>query len=134
MAILMKTKGNEVRLSQVQKRTNHRLIKAVIAALCLMLINVDCFAEDQIPASQFVQKLSAYDQSIFVYIAPGFPSTQGCTNGGNTTVSIDTSNEHGANLYAAVLAAASAGRQVGFGVNGCHSERPKVYRVDIDFR
>ena len=48
-------------------------------------------------------------------------------------VSIDTAGTLGKNHYSAVLAAAHAGKKIGFGVSGCHIDRPKMYRVDVKF-
>lgn len=88
---------------------------------------------DQVPADKLVTGLSVYDGVTYVSFSPSFPFTQGCPNGGDVVVTIDTSNDKGREMYAAVLTAASSKRPIGFGASGCLSDRPMVYRVDVSF-
>ena len=46
---------------------------------------------------------------------------------------IDTANEVGKNMVSTILTAAAAGKQVGFGINGCMHNSPQVYRVEVIF-
>lgn len=95
-----------------------------------VLISGEALAEtQQIPKDRKITEIRAYRQGVFVNFTPAFPFEQGCPNGGNVSIAIETDQE----LYTAVLAAASQNLNVGFGVNGCFMDRPKAYRIDIQY-
>jgi hypothetical protein len=72
-----------------------------------------------------------------VVISPALPNgTEGCTYTPANTIYIDFSSTiqpDGKSLYATVLAALLAGKQLTFGVSGCviNGQLPLVYRVDV---
>jgi len=107
--------------------------------LSVVLLNIVlaplCFAgSEQIPINQTITLIQAYDTFVFIHFTPGYPISQGCTEAySRGQLVIDTSNDLGRNMYSAALSAATAQKTVGFGVLGCHIERPKAYRIDIKF-
>lgn len=99
-----------------------------------MFLSFFTFADsEQIPLDRKITRINAYDNFVFIYFTPAYVDAQGCPNGGDVTVAIDTTGELGTNIYSAALAAASTGKTVGFGINGCQNNRPKVYRIDVGF-
>ncbi len=106
--------------------------KLILSVLSLVAFN--SFADsEQIPSDRKVTSISVYEEMAFVRFYPAFANSQGCPNGGNVTVTIDMANEKGKEMYSAVLAAATAGKTIGFGINGCNGDRPKAYRIDVNF-
>jgi len=111
-------------------------LKFVITVCALLnIVSLECFAAaEQIPADKIIKTIHAYDNLVFIEFSPSFATNQGCTaTDGSIKVAIDTSNNLGKNLYSAALSAAAAKKNVGFGVSGCHSDRPKLYRIDVKY-
>ena len=90
-------------------------------------------ANKQISVTRTVTKISAYNNFVYVLFTPGQSNSQGCTNSSTARVTIDTANEVGKNMVSTILTAAAAGKQVGFGINGCMHNSPQVYRVEVIF-
>lgn len=88
---------------------------------------------EQVPKDRKITEIRAYRNAIFVVFTPAFEFAQDCPNGGNVTISIETEADTGQELYTAALAAASQNLTVGFGMNGCYLDRPKAYRIDIQY-
>lgn len=110
-------------------------MKYVLGTL-FWVLSFSVFAgSQQIPRDRKITSLSVYDNLVFVTFEPGYTNSQGCPKGGNSMLSIDlnTDGDLGENIYAAALAAATSGKKVGFGISGCFSERPKIYRIDVQF-
>jgi len=109
--------------------------KILLVALLGVFPSFYCFAESvQIPADRTIKTIHAYDTFIFIEFSPSFDANQGCTaSDQNVKVAIDTSNDLGRNIYSAALSAAAAKKKVGFGITGCYSGRPKLYRIDVKF-
>ena len=89
-----------------------------------------------------IQSISIYSGAIGttgaeVIISPALPNgTEGCALTPANTLYIDFSSTvqpAGKSLYATVLAALLAGKQMTFGISGCaiNGEVPLVYRVDV---
>ena len=110
-------------------------IKYFVAFSILLPIHASYAANDQVSAVRSITLINAYDTFVFIHFSPSYTSTQGCTNSqSDQLVVIDTTNELGKNIYSAALTAAAAQKKVGFGVAGCHIDRPKLYRIDVKFQ
>lgn len=110
-------------------------MKKIYLALLIILLTTNVFAaSEQVPLNRTITSIRAYDSFVFITFAPEFAFNQECPpDGRNDLVVINTSNELGKNIYSAALTAASANKQVGFGVEGCHINRHKTYRIDVKF-
>lgn len=106
-----------------------RLLTFVLFFAC----SVAFAASDQIPKNRKITEIRAYKTSVMVRFSPSFPSTQGCSEGGNDWLFLSTNDDNGRMLYSTILAAASANKNVGFGVSGCAGNKPSIYRVDINY-
>lgn len=107
-------------------------MKKLLLALILFSIGSAVFAaSDQIPRDRKITEIRAYKTSVMVKFSPSFPSTQGCSEGGSNWLYLSTNDENGRALYSTLLAVASANKTVGFGVSGCTSNKPAIYRVDV---
>ena len=102
--------------------------------VALVLLCNQTFARENIPKNRAVAAISAYNTHILVKITPPFVDVQGCasTSGDILRIKYDDPGK-GKAMYAAVLAAAEADRTVGFGIDGCSGQYPKVYRVDVEY-
>ena len=108
-------------------------IKQLIILLSVLPFHVS-HGDDQIPTDRTITSMHAYDAFVFINFTPSYPSTQGCIHeDSDRRVVIDISNELGKSIYSSALAAAVAQKKVGFGVNACSRERPKLYRIDVKF-
>ncbi len=92
-------------------------------------------ATEQIPKDRKIVSIQAYQNSILVHFTPSYTNSQGCTSGSKTTFQLPTSIEDGSgkNSYSLLLTAAAASKKVGFGIEDCAGQYPKIYRVDVDF-
>lgn len=110
-------------------------MKRIYLALSISILTLNTYAaSEQVPVDRTITSIHAYDTFVFINFSPSFQFNQNCAiPDGNVRVVIDTSNELGKNIYSAALTAASANKQVGFGVENCHSDRPKAYRIDVKF-
>ena len=75
-------------------------------------------------------------EGAYVYISPGIPGLEGCSNSAGNEVWIDFSSTvepTGKSLYATVMAGWLAGYTVAFEVSGCVAagQVPLVYNVEI---
>lgn len=110
-------------------------LKFLVMFFILFPVHTIYAAPEQVPVDRTITSIHAYDSFVFINFSPSYTSTQGCPNADSARrVSIDTSNDTGKNIYSAVLSAALAQRAVGFGLDGCHNDRPKVYRIDVKFQ
>lgn len=109
-------------------------LRYLVFCIALSPIHTIHAASDQVPTDRTISSIHAYDSFVFINFTPSFTSSQGCTHAdSDRRVTIDTSGELGKNIYSAALSAAAAQKKVGFGLAGCHTERPKVYRIDVNF-
>lgn len=108
-------------------------MKKITLAISAFLV-MPCFAESvQIPADKIITQIQAYDSYVYVHFSPSQSFNQGCSAPNTNSIAIDTSDTLGKNMYSAALSAATAKKKVGFGINGCHKEREKMYRIDVKF-
>lgn len=105
--------------------------KRFLTFALLFASNMAFAASDQIPRDRKITETKTYSTTVMVRFTPSFTSTQGCSKGGRDWLTFSTGNDEGRALYSTILAAATANKTVGFGVSGCHSDHPKIYRVDV---
>jgi hypothetical protein len=117
-----------------------RIAAAAIFAIGMALGSMIASATTQVAGT--VVSVSIYSGAIGttgaeVIISPALPNgTEGCALTPANTLYIDfssTAQPDGKSLYATVLAALLAGKQMTFGILGCaiNGEVPLVYRVDV---
>jgi hypothetical protein len=75
-------------------------------------------------------------QGAIVYITPGVPNLESCSNTSGNMLWIDFSyatQPDGKSLYATLIAALAQNQTVTFGVSGCgdSGQLPIVYRIDV---
>ncbi len=105
-----------------------------IAIILLFFISSFTYsASESISRNRSIQEVLVYETSVVVKIDPAFENSQECTSNSTRWLQLDYNSETGENqgMVTAILAAASASRKVGFGINGCTGQYPKVYRVDV---
>lgn len=92
-------------------------------------------ANENIPIDRAITELVVYDKAAVIRIAPGFVNNQNCPSGSSQLLQLAFDSETGVNtgLLSTLLAAASAGKTVGFGIGGCAGRYPSVYRVDVKY-
>lgn len=92
-------------------------------------------AAESIPSDRKITKISTYSSYAIIRYAPAYNNSQGCTYNADTMVRLELTSDGARQMLAAVIAAATAQRSIGFGVNGClHSGKyTNVYRIDVDF-
>ena len=68
---------------------------------------------------------------VLVKFSPASHNLENCTYAGGDYAWIDTSQADGKSVYASLLAAYLAGRNVDIGVHGCTEGRPRVYGITV---
>lgn len=91
-------------------------------------------ASQQIPKNRKIQQISTYDNVALITFTPSYKFNQGCTHTSKSLLAIEFNTEKGKEMYGAVLAAASQGLTVGFGISGCAGDKNRAYRVDVLYR
>ena len=111
-------------------------IRPIIAAIIFFSLAETALAASQsIPADRKITRINIYNGSALITYEPRYKNSQGCTHKPDQVVRVDLNTDSERQMYATALAAATAGRPVGFGVNGCASsgKYTKVYRVDVGY-
>jgi hypothetical protein len=112
-------------------------IRKVLLALVMAAASAPVLAAvDWMPIDRKIVTIFVYEEMVLVKVSPTFNNTQGCSKGGNDTVMIRTVNNAENEKMSALLAAASADRQVGLALSGCgggNFDYPLIYRVAIEF-
>ncbi len=81
-----------------------------------------------------ITKVSTYEAEAVIYYSPSESNNQDCTNTTLSAVKIDISSDLGRNILSTALTAATASKDVAFGIHGClGGNLPKVYRIDVEF-
>ncbi len=106
----------------------------LIYALLALLLPISVYAANQtIPSDREIVEIVSYHDHTVIKFSPGFQDSQDCTSNATNTIQLDTADDPNGQMYALVLAAAAASKNIGFGIGGCAGQYPRVYRVDVRF-
>ena len=106
----------------------------LVALTFLTFVPLIANSAQTIDMNKSVTRISTYDSSAVVFFTPSQANGQNCTDPRTDAVKIDLTVESGSKMLSTALAAATAGKKIGFGLNGClEGNLPKVYRVDVGF-
>lgn len=108
----------------------------IFIVFSIFLLSSFSFAvNDQVPVDRTIVNTSVYNNMVIIRYSPYFAGTQGCLRSDKSelTIELNSSSGVGEYIYSALLAAAMSGKKVGFGISGCYADRPKIYRVDVEY-
>ncbi|WNO10317.1 hypothetical protein [Teredinibacter sp. KSP-S5-2] len=99
---------------------------------CLFFFSQVAFSVSQsVPSDRSVSLLVAYGDIVVVQFSPSFENTQNCSSSSQVTAQLDLNEDPHKALYSTLLMAFASGKKVGFGIEGCSGQYPKIYRVDV---
>lgn len=108
-----------------------------LSLLLLLFSNAIYAGTDQVPIDRKITGIATYASFVIIHFLPEFENTQNCDITKKSSIVLDfKDNSSHKEMYSSVLAAASASKEVGFGLGGCSAESsqyPSVYRVDVGF-
>lgn len=96
-----------------------------------LLVSLSYAAAEQVPANKTVTIIKAYNGFVIFWVTPSYTNNQGCSGGFTDRFRIDTSGTNGKEMYSALLSAAAANKNIGFGINGCLDVDVKVYSLSV---
>lgn len=109
-------------------------MKYVISILMLLVSPHALSGKEHIALDKKIVTISTYETEALVSFSPEFTNTQRCSQGASNLVAIDLTSAAGKHMLSTALAAATAKKDVGFGIEGCLSGHyPKLYRIDVKF-
>lgn len=110
--------------------------RLALATACIASTANAFAAAETIPERKII-KMQVYAKGAAIQYSPVFANNQACAGGAaNSIVFIDlAANPELKTAIGSALAAYMAGKQVGFGIDGCYAGYgggvPTVYRVDV---
>jgi hypothetical protein len=112
-------------------------IKSLAAVVLCLGVAINALAAAETIPERKIVKMQVYAKGAAIQYSPSYANSQGCAgSAANSIVFIDlTATPELKVAIGSALAAYMAGKQVGFGINGCYAGYgdgiPTVYRVDI---
>ena len=100
--------------------------------LILTAFNVHANSEE-IPDDRRITELVVYSSRIVVKFTPGYTNAQGCDSSSSTKIQLSTVDDPDKIIYSTLLAAAASQQDIGFAIEDCSGQYPKIYRVDTDY-
>ena len=110
-------------------------MKLIHLFLVSILISSSAYAaKENVPRSgRTVTVVSSYDNAVIVKFAPSYTNSQNCSSASDDTIILEQASDPNNAMMSTILSAATAGKETGFGIEGCFGAYAKIYRVDVAF-
>ncbi|MCH9690663.1 MAG: hypothetical protein K0U59_01180 [Gammaproteobacteria bacterium] len=86
-----------------------------------------------IPNDRTITNITVYADLVVIAFTPSFQNNQGCTSSSSNKLQLNLAEDSNKALFSTLLTAAASKSKVGFGINGCAGQFPKLYRVEPSY-